>query len=60
MTVLAHTRDGVVVRGRDLYVRWAARLDDARPVIAFSMLPDDVRRAWDELAAEVQEVIARA
>lgn len=64
MSVLAHTRDGVVVRGRDLYDRWAAEMaaghDDDRPAVDWVELPTDVKRAWNLLAHSVQEAIACA
>ncbi len=62
MTLLAHTREGVVVRGEDLYRRWAQELADAdRPVApAFDLLPDDVQGAWNAVADAVLETIAHA
>lgn len=64
MSVLAHTRDGVVVRGRDLYDRWAAEMElghpEDRPAVHWVELPTDVQRAWNVLAHSVQEAIACA
>lgn len=59
MTVLAHTRDGVVVRATDLYEEWADALSGRRAP-DFDALPDDVRAAWEHLATRVQAVIAYA